>query len=113
MAAGVYREGEFEVVEALKFYGAFKGRWQHTETEMVALLERYFPLTIAYYACPRQWRHRLRTTNLSESLFRNLWRFMGRFPGFQDEEPSGRLLETYLLGLEKYKKAQEALPYAL
>ena len=97
--------------EALRFCEAFKGRWQQREPAMVSLLERYFPLTIAYYAFPAVWRHRVRTTNLAESLFRKLWRFMGRFPGFQDEEHSCRVLGTYLLGVERYKQAQEVLPY--
>ena len=79
---------------------------------MVPLLERYFPLTISYYACSQQWRHWLRATNLANNLFRNLSRFMGRFPGFQDREHSCRALGTYLLGVEKYKQAQEVLPYA-
>ncbi|MFB0519571.1 MAG: transposase [Acidobacteriota bacterium] len=104
---------EFEAVEALRFYEAFRQRWQQREPEIVSLLERYFPLTIAYYACHQQWRHRVRTTNLAESLFRNLWRFMGRFPSFQDEDHSSRVLGTYLLGLQRYKQAQEVLPYAL
>ncbi|MDH5406409.1 MAG: hypothetical protein OEX80_07705 [Candidatus Aminicenantes bacterium] len=72
---------------------------------MVPLLERYFPLTIAYYAFPQQWRHRLRTASLANNLFRNLSRFMGRFPGFQDKEHSCRVLGTYLLGVERYKQA--------
>ncbi|MDH5715124.1 MAG: hypothetical protein OEZ30_06140 [Candidatus Aminicenantes bacterium] len=104
---------EFEAMEDLRFYEAFRQRWQKRETEMVALLERYFPLTIVYYACPRQWRHRVRTTNIAECFFRNLWRFMGRFPGFRDEEHSCWVSGTYLSGVERYKKAQEVLPYAL
>ena len=37
---------------------------------------------------------------------------MERFPGFQDEAHSCQLV-AYLLELEKYKQAREALPYAL
>ncbi|MDH5715688.1 MAG: hypothetical protein OEZ30_09005 [Candidatus Aminicenantes bacterium] len=62
-------------------------------------------MTIAYYAFPQQWRHRLRTASLANNLFRNLSRFMGRFPGFQDKEHSCRVLGTYLLGVERYKQA--------
>jgi len=99
--------------EAVRFYEAFKGRWQQKEPGMVSLLERDFPLTISYYAFPQGWRHRVRTMNLAEGFFRNLWRFMGRFPGFEDEEHSSRVIGTYLLGVEGYKKAREVLPYAL
>ncbi|MFB0519193.1 MAG: hypothetical protein ACETWC_07930 [Acidobacteriota bacterium] len=70
-------------------------------------------MSITYYACPRQWRHRVRTTNIAECFFRNLWRFMGRFPGFRDEEHSGWVLGAYLLGLKRYTQAQEELPYTL
>jgi len=80
---------------------------------MVLIFEKHFPLTINYYSFPQRWRHRVRTTNLAESFFRNLWRFMGRFPGFEDEEHSSRVIGTYLLGIEGYKKAREVLPYAL
>lgn len=38
---------------------------------------------------------------------------MERFPGFQDEVHSCQVLVAYLLELEKYKQAREALPYAL
>jgi len=80
---------------------------------MVSMLERPFPMTINYYLCSQGWRHRVRATNLAESFFGNMWRFMSRFLGFQDEEHSSRVLGTYLLGVEGYKKAQEVLPYAL
>ena len=59
---------------------------------MVLVFEKHFPLTINYYAFPGGWRHRVRTTNLAESFFRNLWRFMGRFPGFEDGEQLGNRL---------------------
>jgi len=38
---------------------------------------------------------------------------MGRFPGFEDEEHSSRVLGTYLLEMRRYKKARKVLPYAL
>ena len=41
------------------------------------------------------------------------WRFMSRFPGFQDEEHSSNVLGIYLLGVERYRKTKEVLPYAL
>jgi len=55
----------------------------------------------------------VRTTNLAEGFFRNLWRFRGRFPGFEDEKHSSRVIGTYLLGMRRYKKAREVLLYAL
>jgi len=76
---------------------------------MVSIFEKHFPLTINYYSFRQQWRHRMRTTNLAESFFRNLWRFMGRFPAFQDEEHSSKVLGIYLLGIEKYRKAKDVL----
>ncbi len=45
---------ELKSVKALRFYGAFRQRWKQSEPAMVSILERYFPVTIAYYACPQQ-----------------------------------------------------------
>jgi len=99
--------------EVMRFYEAFKERWKEKEPGVVFTFEKYFPLTINYYSFPQEWRHRVRTTNLAENFFRNLWRFMSRFPGFKDEPHSSNVLGIYLLGVERYKKAKEVLPYAL
>jgi hypothetical protein len=46
------------------------------------------------------WSYRLKTTNLAEGFFRNLRRFLGRFPGFLSPEHWDRALGLYLLGAE-------------
>jgi hypothetical protein len=46
------------------------------------------------------WSYRLKTTNLEEGFFRNLRRFLGRFPGFLSPEHCDRALGPYLLGAE-------------
>jgi len=99
--------------EAIRFYERFKERWRDKEKGMVLIFERYFPMSPGYYTFPEGWMHRVRTTNLAENFFRNLWRFMSRFPGFQDEGHSLRVLGIYLLGVERLRREKEVLPYAL
>ncbi len=48
----------------------------------------------------RTWSYRLKTTNLAEGFFRNLRRFLGRFPGLVSPEHAQRALGLYLLGAE-------------
>lgn len=48
----------------------------------------------------RTWSYRLKTTNLAEGFFRNLRRFLGRFPGFVSPEHAERALGVYLLRAE-------------
>ncbi len=46
------------------------------------------------------WTYRLKTANLAEGFFRNLRRFLGRFPNFLSPEHAARALGLYLLGAE-------------
>jgi hypothetical protein len=48
----------------------------------------------------RTWSNRLKTTHPAEGFFRNLRRFLGRFPGFVSPEHAERALGLYRLGAE-------------
>jgi transposase-like protein len=79
----------------------FRRRWARSEPEMVHEFWRGFQASVTFLRSGLQtWSYRLKTTNLAEGFFRNLRRFLGRFPGFMSPEHSERALGLYLLGAE-------------
>jgi transposase-like protein len=79
----------------------FVRRWARSEPEFVQHFWQGFEASITFLkAGLRTWSYRLKTTNLAEGFFRNLRRFLGRFPGFVSPEHSERALGLYLLGAE-------------
>lgn len=79
----------------------FLRRWARSEPEFVHQFWQGFDASITFLkAGLRTWSYRLKTTNLAEGFFRNLRRFLGRFPGFVSPQHSERALGLYLLGAE-------------
>ena len=79
----------------------FVRRWARAEPAMVHEFWRGFPASVTFLRPRLQpWSYRLKTTNLAEGFFRNLRRFLGRFPGFTGPAHSERALGLYLLGAE-------------
>jgi putative transposase len=79
----------------------FIRRWARSEPDLVHHFSQGFDASITFLKSGlRTWSYRLRTTNLAEGFFRNLRRFLGRFPGFLSPEHSERALGLYLLGAE-------------
>ena len=79
----------------------FIRRWARSEPDLVHHFSQGFDASITFLKSGlRTWSYRLRTTNLAEGFFRNLRRFLGRFPGFRSPEHSERALGLYLLGAE-------------
>jgi len=79
----------------------FLRRWARSEPTFVEEFWRGFDASITFLkAGLRTWSYRLKTTNLAEGFFRNLRRFLGRFPGFVSPEHSERALGLYLLGAD-------------
>jgi transposase-like protein len=79
----------------------FLRRWARSEPEIVQQFWRGFDASVTFLKLGlRTWTYRLKTTNLAEGFFRNLRRFLGRFPGFTSTEHAERALGLYLLGAE-------------
>ncbi len=79
----------------------FVRRWARAEPDFVHQFWEGFDASITFLKSPlRTWTYRLKTTNLAEGFFRNLRRFLGRFPGFVSPPHSERALGLYLLGAE-------------
>ena len=89
------------VAQAQRWALHFVRRWARSEPEFVHQCWEGFQASITFLkAGLRTWSYRLKTTNLAEGFFRNLRRFLGRFPGFVSPEHSERALALYLLGAE-------------
>lgn len=79
----------------------FVRRWARREPEFVHQFWEGFDASTPFLKSGlRTCSYRLKTTNLAEGFFRNLRRFLGRFPGFVSPEHSQRALGLYLLGAE-------------
>ena len=79
----------------------FVRRWARSEPQFVRQFWEGFDASITFLKSGlRTWSYRLKTTNLAEGFFRNLRRFLGRFPGFVSPEHSERALGLYLLGAD-------------
>lgn len=79
----------------------FVRRWASSEPAFVHAFWQAFQASITFLKQGlRVWTYRLKTTNLAEGFFRNLRRFLGRFPGFVSPEHADRALGLYLLGAE-------------
>jgi len=75
--------------------------WARSEPDLVHHFWQGFPASIPFLQQGlRAWSYRLKTTNLAEGFFRNLRRFLGRFPGFLSPQHADRALGLYLLGAE-------------
>jgi putative transposase len=89
------------VEQAQRWALHFIRRWARSEPDLVHHFSQGFDASITFLKSGlRTWSYRLRTTNLAEGFFRNLRRFLGRFPGFLSPEHSERALGLYLLGAE-------------
>ena len=86
--------------EAFDNLESFKNKWYEKEPDAVAKLIKDFEKTINYLKIPYWWNYRLRTTNLAEGFFRNLRRYLGRFPGFNSLKHMLRAFAVYLKGAE-------------
>jgi putative transposase len=93
---------EAESVEQAQHWALhFLRRWARSEPQFVEEFWAGFDASITFLKLGlRTWSYRLKTTNLAEGFFRNLRRFLGRFPGFVSPEHSQRALGLYLLGAE-------------
>jgi putative transposase len=79
----------------------FFRRWARTESHFIQEFWRGFNASITFLKSGlRSWSYRLKTTNLAEGFFRNLRRFLGRFPGFVSPDHAERALGLYVLGAE-------------
>jgi len=79
----------------------FCRRWARSEPGFVHAFWEGFDASLTFLKGGLQtWSYRLKTTNLAEGFFRNLRRFLGRFPGFLSPEHCDRALGLYLLGAE-------------
>ena len=79
----------------------FLRRWARSEPAFVQQFWQGFEASITFLKLGlRTWSYRLKTTNLAEGFFRNLRRFLGRFPGFVSPQHSERALGLYLLGAD-------------
>lgn len=79
----------------------FVRRWARSEPDFVHQFWEGFAASILFLKSGRRtWSYRLKTTNLAEGFFRNLRRFLGRFPGFVSPEHAQRALGLYLLGAD-------------
>lgn len=87
--------------------------WKHREPEAVSVIEGSWPRLFNYFSLPLDYRHRARTTILAEGFFSRLRRFISRFPGLNDLYHMEKILATFLLSIEWYKKAKKEIPVAL
>jgi len=79
----------------------FLRRWARSEPDFVQQFWQGFEASVTFLKSGlRTWSYRLKTTNLADGFFRNLRRFLGRFPGFVSPEHSERALGLYLLGAD-------------
>lgn len=79
----------------------FVRRWARSEPDLAHYFWQGFQASITFLKQGlRAWTYRLKTTNLAEGFFRNLRRFLGRFPGFVSPDHADRALGLYLLGAE-------------
>lgn len=89
------------VEQAQRWALHFVRRWARSEPDLVHRFWEGFEASITFLKSGlRTWSYRLKTTNLAEGFFRNLRRFLGRFPGFVSPQHSERALGLYLLGAE-------------
>lgn len=89
------------VQQAERWAWHFARRWARSEPQFVHQFWEGFDASITFLKCGlRTWSYRLKTTNLAEGFFRNLRRFLGRFPGFVSPQHSERALGLYLLGAD-------------
>jgi putative transposase len=89
------------VEQAQRWALRFVRRWARSEPEFVHQFWQGFDASITFLKPGlRTWSYRLKTTNLAEGFFRNLRRFLGRFPGFVSPQHAERALGLYLLGAE-------------
>lgn len=83
--------------EVLERKRAFDRRWRRDAPGMVHALRAVWDDTLHWLRFPPAWRHRARTVNLAEGYFRHFRRFLGRFPGLNDERHFARTLAVYQL----------------
>lgn len=89
------------VEQAQRWALHFVRRWARSEPDLVHQFWQGFDASITFLKPGLEtWSYRLKTTNLAEGFFRNLRRFLGRFPGFVSPQHSERALGLYLLGAD-------------
>ena len=89
------------VEQAQRWALHFLRRWARSEPDFVQQFWQGFEASVTFLKSGlRTWSYRLKTTNLADGFFRNLRRFLGRFPGFVSPEHSERALGLYLLGAD-------------
>ena len=75
----------------------FKMKYLH-EHKVIKLLNRYFPYMGSYLKMNWKYKSKIRTSNMAEGFFRNLRRFMGKFPGFNSIDHVLNTVTIYFMG---------------
>lgn len=75
----------------------FKMKYLH-EHGVLKILNRNFPYMGIYLKMNWAYKNKIRTSNMAESFFRNLRRFMGKFPGFNSIEHMLDTVTIYFMG---------------
>jgi len=69
-----------------------------SEYKVIRILERYFPYIGNYLKLKWKYKAKIRTSNMAEGFFRNLRRFLGKFPGFVSTEHMLDAVSIYFMG---------------
>ena len=81
----------------------FYHRWELKVVRAISLMKQREARLLHFYSYPAVCRRVLRTTNIAESFFSNLQRFLKRFPGWIDEEHISYILGVHIIGTEVFR----------
>lgn len=96
-------------VEARSEFQALWAKWHKRAPEALRHIQDNWPRLVVFFRFPERWRHRIRTVNLAEGLFKRARVFFRRHPGWESEEHAMRGFAVFLLGSTAYRHAHQHL----
>ena len=91
--------------EALQSFKELCREWQDGAAEALAHIRANWPRLVVFYRFPERWRHRVRTVNLAEGIFKRARVFFRRYPGWESEDHAMQAFAMFLLGSTAYRYA--------
>ena len=94
---------------AIKAYWAWARRWQKEAPKAVACLRKDLQELLTFFACPKEHRRKIRTTNVIERCFREVRRRTRPMTCFNDDLSCGRIIYAVFSHLNKSWKGRSLL----
>ena len=95
--------------EAWREFEKLSRKWRSRAGEALQHIRSQWFRLVVFFQFPEEWRHRVRTVNLAEGVFKRARVFFRRYPGWESADHAMQSFGMFLLGSTAYRHATRHL----